>query len=235
MKKIAIVCAVLLAALYVNPAAAAGLSIDKVIVDFKPGDKPIDNINITNQSDKPLKVTVNSIEVTHSDLPDQKETPTDKLVVAPKAFELAPGEQRPVRLVLRGFPDDMEAIYRVRFVPSTPTEQRTQQVDGKSVQVSIIVSMGALIMVAPKTPKPDLKFAREGGKIHFTNAGNVTALIQREDFCTEDKKTCASLDGKRMYPGTTWDMDVPEKLKTMAFSQTMQINGAYSKLSYPAP
>lgn len=236
MRKTGILLLAVLAALLAVPTAqAGGLSIDKVVVEFKPGDKPIDNITITNQHDKKLRVTVQSVEVTDSDLPTQQEAATDKLVAAPKSFELEPGESRPVRLVLRGFPEDKEALYRVRFSPDQPTQQETQESGGTSVQVNVIVSMGALILVAPKNVKPDLQFKRAGDTITFTNAGNVTAVIQREEFCTEDKSVCAPLEGRRIYPGVSWDMKVPEALAKIAFSQTILINGAYSKLSYPAP
>lgn len=217
------------------PASAEGLVLDKVIVNFRPAEKPIDNINVTNQSEKPLKVTVQTIEAINSDLSDQKEIPTDQLVVAPKAFEIAPGETRPVRLVLRSFPDDKEAVYRVRFEPSTPTIRKTQEIEGKAVNIDMIVSMGALIMVSPKNPKPDFKFTREGDKIKFTNAGNLTVQLQREDFCTEGRVLCVPLEGARLFSGTTWEMTVPEKLKGMAFTQTVLIDGKYSSLSYPAP
>jgi P pilus assembly chaperone PapD len=235
MKRLIFFCAVAMTVFIAAPARADGLNLDKVIVEFAPDRKPIENITVTNQGDKPLKVAVNTIEVTHSDLPDQQEAPTDSLIAAPKAFELAGGESKLVRLVLRGFPDDMEKIYRVRFVPSEATMHQTQEIAGKSVQLNVIVSMGALIMAAPKTVKTDLKVVRAGDKITLTNAGNVTATLQREDFCTPDKTLCVPLEGHRIFPGVTWEMTVPDQLKSMAFGQTVAMNGKFSTLSYPAP
>ncbi len=236
MGKLFFCCVLLWGVFFAIPAQADGISLNKVIVDFRPGDKPIDNINVTNQSDKPLKISVNTIEVTRSDLPDQLESPTDKLIAAPKAFEIAPGETRPVRLVLRGFPEDMESIYRVRFVPSEPTMQKTQEIGGKAIQVNVIVSMGALIMVSPKNVRPDLKFTREGDKIKLFNAGNITAQLQREDFCLdEERKNCVPLEGARIFPGVEKEIIVPEPLKTLAYTQTLLIDGKYSTLTYPAP
>ncbi|MCE9507019.1 MAG: hypothetical protein K8R48_01720, partial [Alphaproteobacteria bacterium] len=66
------------------------------------------------------------------------------------------------------------------------------------------------------------------------NEGNVTATLQREEFCTEDKKICAPLEGKRIYPGVKWEMEVPTALKGRSFEQTLLLNGKYSKLSYPS-
>lgn len=235
MKKLYLLCAILLMMVAAMPAHAVGISLDKVIINLKPGDRPIENINVTNGSDKTVKISVNTVEVINSGLPDQKEQPAEKLVAAPKSFEMAPGETRTVRLVLRGFPDEMESIYRVRFVPKDPTSTHAETTpDGKSVQVNIIVSMGALIMVSPKNPKPDLKFTRKGDIVSFTNTGNVTAQLQREDFCADDKKSCASLEGKRLFPRASWDMPLPEALKGKTVSQTVLINGAYSTLTYPA-
>lgn len=227
--------AVLFTAALAAPAHADGLYLSKVIVHFMPGQRPIDNINVTNQSDKTLRVTVQTIKVTHAGMPDQKNTPTHKLIVAPESFEIAPGETRPVRLVLRGFPDNLEDVYRIRFSPNLPTIEKKQVIAGKTVQINVIVSMGALIMAEPKNPKPDLSFKRQGDVITFINKGNVTATLQRDNYCLPDGKTCVDLEGMRLFPGNSWTMKVPAALKNLPFTQTMQSDGQYSTLSYPAP
>lgn len=228
--------AILLVTFSTSPSQAAGLSLDKVIVDFRPGEKPVDNLKVTNQTEQPLKITANTVKVLNGGMPNQEEIPvTNELVVAPRSFELAPGETRTVRLVVPAFPEDRELDYRIRFSPDKPTMVQTQESGDKSVQLNIIVSMGALVMVAPKNPKPDLKFERAGEKIRFTNAGNIAATLQRENFCTPDKSVCAMLEGERLFPGATKEMNVPEALRKLSFTQTVFTDGKYSTLSYPAP
>ncbi|MDD9900169.1 MAG: hypothetical protein OXT65_04250, partial [Alphaproteobacteria bacterium] len=170
-----------------------------------------------------------------SEITPPVEEETGQLIAAPKSFELDAGESRVVRLVLRKFSDDMEDIYRVRFLPDKPALEKIEELGGTSVQVNVVVSMGALIMAAPKEARPDLKFVRNDDTITFTNAGNVTAQLQREEFCTEDRKVCTPLEGQRIFPGARWIMTIPDALKDKEFSQTMLVNGSYSTLSYPAP
>jgi hypothetical protein len=212
--------------------AYADISLDKVIIEFNPAERPIHNINVTNQSDKATKVSVEMIEVTNAGQAGETEKQTDKLVVAPKAFELQGGETKAVRLVLRQYPDDLEEIYRVRFKPSEVSFVKKETSGATTVNVGIIMAMGALIMVPPKNPKPDLQPVRDGKIVHFFNKGNVTAQLQREDFCTDDKKTCVVLPTKRIYPNMVWDMPVPDALVNLDFSQTVLMNGQYSKIVY---
>ncbi|MCK5555919.1 MAG: fimbria/pilus periplasmic chaperone [Alphaproteobacteria bacterium] len=215
--------------------AVANISLDKVILRFDPNVRPINNINVTNQGDKPVKVSIVTIEMVNSGQDGEIEKKTKNLIVAPKAFEMQPGETRAVRVVLRQYAEDMESIYRIRFKPSQPSFIKKEKVAGKSINVSIVLTMGALVIVPPKSPRPDLQFVRDGKIIHFTNKGNVTAQLQRDDFCVdEEKKTCVQLPNKRIYPGMTWDMDVPAELAGIGFSQTVLTNGSYSKISYPS-
>lgn len=217
--------------------ALANISLDKVIVEFKPDERPLDNINVTNDGNQPVRISVKTVEDKNPGQSTETESDAspDKIVVAPKSFELAAGEKRTVRIVMRQYPADLEAIYRVRFIPDQVSyEKNVVTANATNIRVGVIVSMGALITVTPKNPHPDLQFKRDGKIIHFVNAGNVTAQLQRDDFCTDDKKTCASLPGQRIYPGMKWDMNVPDNLAATAYTQTVLINGNFSKLSYPA-
>ena len=86
------------------------------------------------------------------------------------------------------------------------------------------------------SPRPDLTFFRNSGTITFENKGNVTAHLQRGDYCLPDKPDiCIPLRGKRVYPGASWVMNIPEELHGQKFTQTLLINGGYTTLTYPAP
>ena len=232
------ICVVFLAIVFcvINVAdAQANISLDKVILNFVPGEKPVQNIMITNQGEKTVKVSGSVVQIQNSGQENEKEFPSKNLILAPKAFELAPGAQRQVRLVLRNFPDQQEGIYRVRFKPDTPQITTQEPKPGMSVKIGVVMTMGALVMVTPTVPSPKLTFERKKDVITFKNEGNVTAQLQREEFCTDGRKNCTSLDGKRIYPGMTWDHAIPESLLGKAFSQTVLINGQYSTLSFPVP
>lgn len=221
--------------LFLPNMAFANISLDKVIIGFSPNQRPVENITVTNQSENVLKVTGTAFKITDSGQDTETEEPAKGLVIAPKSFEIKPGESRVVRLVLREFPDDLEGIYRVRFKPDQANYNEQTFEGGKSVRIGVVLTMGALVTVAPKNPAPDLSFQRTGNTVTFENKGNVTAQLQREDFCNESRTECIPLQGKRIYPGMTWTLEVPEKLTDKAFTQTLLMNGQYSTLSFPAP
>lgn len=215
--------------------AMANIALDKVVLTFAPDERPVQNITVTNHSDKPTKVTGTAYKITNSGQPSETEAPAKGIALAPKAFELEPGQSRMVRLVVRDFPENMEDIYRVRFKPDTP-EYRTQETEsGTSVKIGVIMSMGALVMVQPKVPQQNLVVTRDATQLHFHNQGNTTVQLQREDFCNEDRSFCVPLEGKRIYPGMEWDLDIPQGLENIAFTQTILVNGNYSTLAYPLP
>ncbi len=219
-----------------HPAPAmANIALDKVVLTFAPDERPVQNITVTNHSDKPTKVTGTAFKITNSGQPTESEAPAQDIALAPKAFELEPGQSRMVRLVVRDFPENMEDIYRVRFKPDTP-EYRTQETDsGTSVKIGVIMSMGALVMVQPKVPQQNLIVTRDATQLHYHNQGNTTVQLQREDFCNQDRSVCVPLEGKRIYPGMKWDLDIPKGLENTAFTQTILVNGNYSTLAYPLP
>ena len=157
------------------------------------------------------------------------------MVLAPKVFELQPRESRMVRMVVRKFPDNMEDIYRVRFKPEQAFIREEETPSGTSVKIGVVMTMGALVMVQPKNPAPNLIVTRDANQLNFDNQGNITVQLQREDFCNQDRSICTPLEGKRIYPGMKWQTDIPAELKSQPFSQTVLIKGDYSTLSYPMP
>lgn len=235
MKKHIILTLAAFAILAFSQEASASISIDKVIVSFKPGQRPVQNIRITNTSSTTIKIKSESVHVINPGFDTAEEEPSKQLSVAPKLFELKAGESRVVRLVLREIPSDLEEIYRVRFIPDKISESKTTNAGGKSVKVDIITAMGVLIMAQPKSPNPELVYERHDGYIDFINKGNVTAHLQRDDICINElKDVCISLAGKRIYPGASWRMPIPQELKNREFTYTLLMNNAYTSLTFPA-
>ena len=216
-----------------STAALANLSLDKVVIRFEQGARPVDNIAVKNNSDDFIKVTAVVYEVINPGQENEEIVKTRDLTVAPKAFELKARESRVARVVLRRFPKDVEKIFRINFVPDKAGMVQEASKEGKSIKVSIVIGMGALITAAPSESKPNLVFERKDGKILFTNKGNVTSQLQRGDFCNEDRSECIPLGGKRIYPGASWTMEVPVELIGKEFSQTVLASGNYNKITFP--
>lgn len=234
-KFIALMALCLFSLMFITSEAQANISLDKVIVTFSPDARPVDNITVTNHSEETVRVTGAVMKIANSGQPTETENPATDLVLAPKIFELKPGESRMARLVVRNFPENMEDIYRVRFKPDQAFDQEQTTPSGTSVKVSVVMTMGALVMVQPKNPQPNLVVTRDANQLHFDNQGNITVQLQREDFCNKDRSVCTPLDGKRIYPGMKWETDIPAGLKNQPFSQTILVKGDYSTLAYPMP
>jgi len=213
--------------------ALANISLDKVVVRFEQGSRPVNNISVTNGGSEIIKVRTEIVEIKNPGQENVLEVKTRELSVAPRAFELKPDETRVARVVLRKFPKDMEKMFRVRFIPDNVEQEIDQKQGEMSVKIGLIIGMGALVLAAPQNPAPDFVFDRKDGKITFTNKGNVTAQVQREDFCNSDKTECVSLEGRRVYPGAAWVMNVPPELKGKPFSQTVFMNNSYNKMTFP--
>ncbi|MCE9507756.1 MAG: hypothetical protein K8R48_05490, partial [Alphaproteobacteria bacterium] len=72
-------------------AQAAGIALDRMVIEFSAGKRPVENLNVTNQSDKPAKIVASIVQVINTGLANETTQPAENLIVAPKAFELAPG------------------------------------------------------------------------------------------------------------------------------------------------
>lgn len=221
---------VLLSFLYIT-SAHANISVDKVVVHFDNGRRPVENIIVTNTGERPLMVKTKIVETLKPGQTDEEEISTRKVIVAPQSFTLAPGEKRTARIVLREMPQDMEAMYRVRFFPSTIKEKAQETQQGMSIKLNVLFGMGVLLLAAPQNPEPNFTAKRENGKIIVTNNGNVTVQLNRERFCDDDGE-CVQIPGKRVYPGMTWTTDIPKELRGKPFSQTIRVNNDYQTYEY---
>jgi len=224
---------ILFMALLVPSVSLANLSLNKVLIRFEKGDRPVNNISITNKGAIILKVRAEIIEVKNAGQDSVEELKTRDLMLAPKVFELKPGETRVARVVLRKPPKDREKIFRVRFIPDKVAQTEEMESNGMSVKIGVVIGMGALVIAAPQNPSPKLTFTREDGKITFVNEGNITAQLQRDKFCSDDVPECINLSGKRIYPGATYVLDVPLVLIGKPFSQTILMNNSYNVVDFP--
>ena len=60
----------------------------------------------------------------------------------------------------------------------------------------------------PARPVANVRGRREGRRLTFSNAGNVSAEIVHGRQCDADGGHCAELPGKRLYPGASWTVDL---------------------------
>jgi len=199
----------------VAPATAdAGISLSNVIFDFAPGSAKFRDVVVKNHDAKePAYIGVSVLKVTDPGKESEKriELPKEEarhFIATPRKFIIPPGGRKVLRLINGRKTLDHEAIYRVSVTPNIGKISTTNE-----VAVKIVIAYGILAIIRPDKPAPKLLANRQGKKITFTNAGNVSLMLTKGSQCapTSDPNNpqCKDLPEWRLYPDTQWSVDLP--------------------------
>ncbi|MEM7097342.1 MAG: hypothetical protein AAF541_03715 [Pseudomonadota bacterium] len=203
----------LMAGIFSPGAVYAEMVLSNVIVHFEPGDPGRKDVEISNQGDEPLYVEVEPHEVL-SPGTDQEERsrildPREAgLLVTPNKLILPPGATKVIRLVKMGNSSE-ERVYRIAAKPVTGGVEATQS------GLKIMVGYEILAIVYPSQPDAKLKIEREGKKLLVQNDGNTNVLLRQGFQCKSPdmpQEECTPLPSRRMYPGNSWELDLPYDL-----------------------
>jgi len=208
-----VACAVLVLALIAGSigwpgTVCASMNLSKVIIDFAPDKPSRDDIEITNAGDEVLYVNVEPFEVLDPGQPGERRV-TDPdprilgLLVSPNRLALGPGERKIVRFSLLHRPEITDRIYRVTIQPVVGelTAQRTA--------LKVVVGYDVLVIARPLNGRPVLSIARQGADLTITNLGNTNALLFDGRQCDEEETDCVDLPTKRIYAGSSWEIQLP--------------------------
>ena len=204
---------VLLAALAPGGAVHAEMVLSNVIVHFEPGDPGRKDVEISNHGEEPLYVEVEPHEVLAPGT-DQEERarildPREAgLLVTPNKLIVPPGATKVIRLVKMGI-SSKERVYRIAAKPVTGGVEAT------SSGLKIMVGYEILAIVYPSQPDAKLKIERDGRKLFVQNNGNTNVLLRQGFQCeTSDtpQEECTPLPSRRVYPGNSWELDLPHDL-----------------------
>jgi P pilus assembly chaperone PapD len=191
----------------------AQVVLDKVYLTLDKSRKPLENVNVLNESDQPLAVKVEVVEVLNKSLPNESEVTSQDVRVSPSRFELAPRGERLTRIIYTQPFGEKERIFRVRYTPTSESLVAAPALpdpNAKVTKLDVQVGMGLLLGIAPLDIKPNLTFTRTSEGIRFTNQGNVHVMLRRTKHCPEVGKyagQCFDLPGSRIYPGETWQTE----------------------------
>lgn len=231
------ICASISAAVFVllllPLAAAAQISVDRVIVNFKKGELPVRNVVVTNGGKEPLYVTAVSDVMVKPGTAEEARQPTEDLVVSPKRFSVEPGGQRTVRLLLKRKLGDEEQVYRVKFLPQGSEFDAQEMADsgkGRKTQLKVLFSVGMLIFAEPLEIQPKLEWKREGNEVVFRNTGNVNVMLEDVKLCKSADAECSEHPSNRLYPGNEWKVQAPSALHVQ---MRKQVGDAYESLVIP--
>ena len=180
--KLCLTCLVLLLPCIVE---AGQFSVSPVIVAIEHGAKS-GSIVIGNEDRLPLQFRIKASVWTQDSAGKDMYADTDEIIFYPKMLHLDIGEQRVVRIGMKGHATDRERTYRL-FIEEVPTAQMAEEMRkkaaGASGRVSVIMRIAPAIFYAPIVPKTEARIDSihlDKGAVHvrITNAGNVHIKLQ---------------------------------------------------------
>lgn len=153
-------------------------------------------------------------------------------LASPNRLIVPPGSRSLVRMLNLGAPTDQERVYRINLIPiSAPQELADQDKNTVRSKLDIVVAYQVLAIVLPIDPEPIVDFSRTGNRVTFTNSGNANYLLTDGVQCNPIvPDECVDLTDKRLYPGNTWDMELPFsspanfKIRTHDGHRTLVVN-----------
>lgn len=200
-------CLALCAVLAVAPGARdawAQMVLDKVVLDFLPGQPPRDDVVVQNPAQEPLFVLVEPFRIVNPGQPDEERVqfrdPGELgLLVTPNRFIVQPGQRKVIRFAVIEPAVEEDRIYRVTVRPIVG------QVESETTAVKVVFGYDLLVIVRPPNPEPKIESRREGAKLIVTNSGSTNALLSQGKQCNADGEECLDLPPKRLYPGARWE------------------------------
>lgn len=205
---------VLLCFLFLLPvtSVSANMVLSEAIIHFEPGKPLRKDIEVENPSSENLYIEITPTVVEKPGTESEQRVAINDprelgLLVTPNKLVIPPGGRKLVRLVSLQPLGEQERVYRVTFKPVVG-DLETEQIG-----VKILVGYEVLVLMQPAAPEPNLIVTRNGKSLSFENQGNTNVLLREGKQCpdgaADDSESCKRLNGKRLYPGNSWSVDLP--------------------------
>ena len=196
-------------ALALSTQAVASMSLDRVIVYFKPNELPRQDVVVTNPDSENLYLQTEVYHVINPGTEQEERirvTDPDKikLLATPGKAIIPPNSRKTVRLVSLETPQDKELVYRVTFRPVVG------ELEAQQTAIKLLVAYQALVFVRPQNPEYKVSATVSKGKMTFTNSGNMNVVLRNGKYCTSEENCTDLSDGTRIYAGGSWEMTLPE-------------------------
>lgn len=191
---------------------SANMVLSEAIIHFEPGKPLRKDIEVENPSSENLYIEITPAVVEQPGTEDEQRIaisdPRESgLLVTPNKLVVPPGGRKLVRLVSLKPLEDKERVYRVTFKPVVG------DLEAEQIGVKILVGYEVLVLMQPAVPEPNLVATRSGNSLSFKNNGNTNVLLREGKQCPDgvsnDSEDCKRLNGKRLYPGNSWSVNLP--------------------------
>jgi hypothetical protein len=210
--------------------ALAQLSIERLWVDFGPGDQPRADLVLVNQSKDRYYITVAPKEVKSPGEPTEAKVvegdpETLGLIVTPNRLVLEPGGSRSIRFVSLNHDLKRDRIYRVLVSPQVG-EIVAPQATGTdhALAIKILTAYEVLVTVRPDHPVATVKAERDATGLVLTNTGNSNALLFDGRDCARSAgnvvsdKSCTKIPSRRLYSENMWRVPLNKPDDKVSFS-----------------
>jgi Mat/Ecp fimbriae periplasmic chaperone len=210
LKLIVNICLILGLLTNISTVLAAGIILDRSIIDFSSTEPPRHDVTVINQGDEMAYVKVEVLEVLNPGTEKEERiivTNPEQIqfVASPSKLAIPPGGRKQVRLVNLA-PPGKEKIFRVNFTPVLPP----LEVKTEGLGVTFVVAYQVLALIHPADPTENLIIEREPNSISFDNQGNTYALISNVRQCDKNGENCQDdLGSKRLYAGNNMMIPLP--------------------------
>ena len=189
-------------------AVRADMVLSQVIVDLLPGKAPREDIEIWNDGDERMYVLAEPFEIRNPGLPTEERVPVAQaegasLLVSPLRLVLEPGERRMIRIAAIGGRAESDRVYRVTIRPVAGT------IESEQSALKVFVGYDTLVLVRPEHVTGDVLAQRSGRMLTLRNAGNTAQELFDGRQCDASGGDCRDLPAKRLYPGASWEVELP--------------------------
>lgn len=191
---------------------SANMVLSEAIIHFEPGKPLRKDIEVENPGTENLYIEITPAVVEHPGTESEQRVAINDpresgLLVTPNKLVIPPGGRKLVRLVSLQPLGEKERVYRVTFKPVVG------DLEAEQIGVKILVGYEVLVLMQPATPEPNLLATRNGTSLAFENKGNTNILLREGKQCpagaADDSENCKRLNGKRLYPGNSWSVELP--------------------------
>jgi fimbrial chaperone protein len=168
------------------PAQAGGLAIQPVRVFLDPG-RTTQSIQVRNESDVALPLQLRAYEWSQDEQGRDAYRPTTELIFFPRMLTLAPGEQRIVRIGVRGMAPEGEHTYRL-YLEELP-EPATAPLEGLRTVLRVGVPVfrrPSSLAFAGEVIGLDLRDCRVSFRV--ANRGNAHLMLQAVSVSAFDRR-----------------------------------------------
>lgn len=212
----------------------AQISVNDVIVQFKAGQRPVQNLIIKNASPEVFYVTATAEEIQDPGEDKSALLPTEDLLISPKRFSVDGKNERVVRLLSKNQSESKERVYRVTFTPQDKEfgEVTSSKIQERNTQLKILTGMGILVFIDPSVPNPELKWNRFEDSIVFENTGNQHVRLMQGKACDSENVGCIDLPTRRVYGGRQFTVKVAAG-KTIFYTRRDGPSGDFKSLIIP--